>query len=307
MKKFLLKFLLFIFLLGIIFFIGLLLPCTPRSSESLLFAQLQKDKLLKTIKGKRLILVGGSNLSFGIDSKSLSDSLNLKTINTGVHAQIGLQFMMDHSLPMIQKGDLVIIIPEYNQFYGTFAYGGEELLRTILDVDPTQWQLLNGKQLLNLLPLLPEYSFSKFRQHEYFYHFDKDNVYLKSAFNEYGDVYKHWTQVSVKVKADNPIHGKFNNALVEELVDYKKSIENKGAKLLICFPSYQATSYDINRTFIKEIERNLIQNKFSILGNPERYRFNDSLFFNSTYHLNKQGVNHRTSLLLEDIQSATNK
>lgn len=307
MKKFLLQLLRFSLVLTGIFVAGLLLPVTPRSSESLLFSQLQKDEMLRKTKAPRLILCGGSNLSFGIDSKTLSDSLHLNTINTGVHAQIGLQFMMDHCLPFVQQGDVVLLVPEYNQFFGDFAYGSEELLRTLLDVDKTEINKLQFKQIKKLLPLLPEYAFSKFRQREYFYHFDKDNVYLKTAFNEYGDVYKHWNSQREKVNPDVKLSGGLNENILVAMHQFEKAISEKGAKLLLGFPSYQSTSFEINREEISLVESTLRKEGFSVLGSAERYRLNDTLFFNTTYHLTKAGVDYRTRLLWEDIHGSKTK
>jgi hypothetical protein len=302
MKKFLLKLFLFSLVFLGLLLLGILLPCTPRSSESLLFAQLEKDKRLEKTPGKRIILVGGSNLSFGINSRMLSDQLKWPVINAGVHAKIGLQYMMDHSIPFIHEGDVIVLVPEYNQFFGNFAYGGEELLRTLLDVDASQLSLLNFQQIKSLLPLLPEYAFSKFRQREYFYHFDKDNVYLKTAFNEQGDVYKHWTQASEKVLPDKVLEGTFNQQLIEAMIEYKQKIEARGGRLLLGFPCYQASSFDVNQKGIAAVEQQLQAGGFQLLGNALKYRMADSLFFNTTYHLNKQGVDWRTLTLAEDLK-----
>ena len=43
---------------------------------------------------------------------------------------------------------------------------------------------------------------------------------------------------------------------------------------------------------------------FELLGYPERYRMNDSLMFDTTYHLSKKGVDLRTQLLIEDIKKS---
>ena len=301
MKKFLVQLTRFFLLLSSIFVAGLLLPCTPRSSESLLFSQIPKDELLQKTPSPRLILCGGSNLSFGIDSKTLSDSLHLNTINTGVHAQIGLQYMMDHCLPFVRKGDIVWLIPEYNQFFGNFAYGSEELLRTLLDVDAAGLAHLNAKQMANLLPLLPEYAFSKFRQREYFYHFDPDNVYLKTAFNSYGDVYKHWALPREKVNTDVRLSENFNEEILNEILKFESELTQKGAQLFFAFPSYQQSSFQVNRNEIALVESKIKQSKIKVLGSADRYCLNDTLFFNTTYHLSGAGVKIRTKQLIEDF------
>ena len=81
----------------------------------------------------------------------IKDSLNLNPIDTGIHGNIGLIYMMDNTLPYIKSGDIVVVSPEYQEFYGTVAYGKEELLRTIIDISPSVERLFGYKseELLN--------------------------------------------------------------------------------------------------------------------------------------------------------------
>jgi hypothetical protein len=94
MKNFLIKISLFSLLLLSVVIIGFVLPVTPRASKSLLYAKVKKDNLLKKTNNPRIIFVGGSNLSFGINSKVIKDSLKLNPINTAIHASIGLEKMI---------------------------------------------------------------------------------------------------------------------------------------------------------------------------------------------------------------------
>ncbi|MGB5769619.1 MAG: hypothetical protein WBM32_07080, partial [Crocosphaera sp.] len=149
--------------------VGAAFPPTPRSSTSLLFAKIEKDTLLKKSPSPRLILVGGSNLSFGINSQMIKDSLGLNPINTGIHASIGLKYMMDDVLDHIRAGDIVVIAPEYEQFYGKTAYGRNELLRIVFDIDRESLDSLDFQQWLKILPYFPRFSLSKLKPIEYFF------------------------------------------------------------------------------------------------------------------------------------------
>ena len=68
MKKFITKLILFpltFVVLTLVF--GLGLPATPRASKSLIYAKIKKDSLLKNSLSPRIIFIGGSNLSFGLN------------------------------------------------------------------------------------------------------------------------------------------------------------------------------------------------------------------------------------------------
>ena len=302
MKKFLMMILGFSIVLVLIILVGVLLPTTPRASKSLLFSKIHKDSLLQNVKSPRLIFVGGSNLSFGLNSKMIRDSLGVYPINTSVHLSIGLIYMLDNTLPYIRSGDTVIVSPEYNQFYGTFGYGGTELLRTILDVDYTQLSKLRPRQWLNIFKFIPNYALTKLDPAEYFSKVDKDDIYGAGSFNEYGDAYKHWNLEKQDYAPDEPITDPFNYSVLDELYIFKQKLEAKGAVLYITFPGTESTSFDNNKNQIMKVENELKKKGFSLLGTPERYKIPDAMTFNSSYHLIKKGVDYRTCLLIGDIR-----
>jgi hypothetical protein len=301
MKNFLIKISLFSLLLLSVVIIGFVLPVTPRASKSLLYAKVKKDNLLKKTNNPRIIFVGGSNLSFGINSKVIKDSLKLNPINTAIHASIGLEYMMDNTLQYIKKNDIVILAPEYSHFYGRFVYGGEELLRTVADIELSQIFELKKEQLKNISKYILKYSFSKLKPTEY-YGYEESDVYSVNSFNQYGDVYTHWKMQQQKFPSSDTIRTNYNSNTIKLINDFKIELEKKEANLFITYPSYQASSFDKSIKQIKKIETELINNNFELLGTPERYRIPDSMMFNTSYHLLKTGVDYRTELLIEDIK-----
>jgi len=292
---------LFSLLLLLLIIIGFLLPVTPRASKSLLYAKIQKDSLLKNTDSPRIIFVGGSNLSFGINSQMILDSLHLNPINTAIHASIGLEYMMDNTLNYIKKGDVIILAPEYSHFYGRSIYGGEELLRTVADINPLDIMDLETEQKKNTSKYLLKYSFSKFKPTEYF-GFKESDIYSVNSFNKYGDVYTHWTMKQQKFSSADTIRSIYNPDAIKFIDSFRIELEKKGAKLFITYPSYQASSYDKSINQIKKIEQELLENNFELLGTPERYRIPDAMMFNTSYHLLKKGVDYRTKLLIEDLK-----
>ncbi len=303
MIYFLKKLSFFAFVFILVISIGLLLPTTPRASQSLLFAKIDKDSLLKNTPSPRIIFIGGSNLSFGLNSQMIKDSLGVNPINTGIHASIGLIYMMDNSINYIRSGDVVIISPEYEQFYGNFAYGKEELLRTVCEVNSLHdAKQLRKQQWLNIAEFLPVLSFSKFKPSEYL-NIKRNNIYSRNSFNQYGDVYTQWDLKQENFASDGPITDHFNNNIIEELHKYKIILQEKGAILFITFPDFQSTSFNKNKAQIAKVQSELKKNGFLLLGNPEKYKMPDSLMFNTPYHLLKVGVDLRTRLLIEDIRA----
>jgi hypothetical protein len=311
-RKFIFKILLFFSALLFIFFIGIFLPATPRASKSLLFAKIAKDSLMENVPSPRVIFVGGSNLSFGLNSQMIKDSLGLNPINTAIHANLGIEYMLDNSLNYIKAGDKIIVAFEYYLYYDHYAYGNEELLRMILDVSPDGIMELRKEQWANIYSFLPKYSFSKFKPTEYF-NFIKpkqfltftNRIYSVTSFNEYGDAVGHWELEKENFEPFGLIGESFNHAVITELLNYNKKLEQRGAVLYITFPGYQATSYENSKAEIIEVEAELKKNNFVLLGNPERYKIPDSLMFNTPYHLVKEAIDLRTMLLIEDLKTVS--
>ena len=282
--------------------LGLLLPVTPKSSKSLLFANKQKDQLLVNVASPRMIFVGGSNLSFGLNSKTIKNELNVNPINTGVHASIGVKYMLDNTVQYVKEGDVVILALEYGHFYRDYNHVSEELFRTIVDVDLKKIKLLNLQQIVKFIPYVFKYSFSKFRLSEYF-NIKESDVYSVNSFNEYGDTYKHWDLEARNFPPAKELSGKYNQSVIDHILEFQKDISKRKAVLYVTYPGFQDLSYSNS---VKQIEKITIEYKkhnLEILGSPERYRIPNNMMFNTPYHLNKTGVDFRTSLFIQDYKT----
>jgi hypothetical protein len=61
----------------------------------------------------RILVVAGSGAMFGIDSAQLAAAWGMPAINLGVNAGIGPYFLIDHALPLLGPGDIIIAPLEY--------------------------------------------------------------------------------------------------------------------------------------------------------------------------------------------------
>ncbi|HVU55987.1 MAG TPA: hypothetical protein VHD83_13075 [Puia sp.] len=303
MKRFIRNFLYFLAPLLLLMAVCLFLPSTPRASKSLLFAEIKKDSLLQHVDSPRIIFVGGSNLSFGLNSQMIEDSLKLFPINTGVHFSLGLKFMMENTLLYVRKGDVVVLIPEYAHFTRDYDAGSEELLRSVMEVDRSKIKLLNTSQILHLIPFIPKYAFSKLLTTEYF-HVGESDIYSVNSFNRYGDAYAHWNLKRRFFLTEKKTNGYLNPDVVEGIKKFAGVVKAKGAALFVSYPGLQDISYHNIAGLIAEVEKQYKREGYAILGAPERYMMPDSLMFNTPYHLDKTGVDYRTTLLIEDLRQA---
>ena len=301
MKKFIKVFLIFLIPFFLILFFGIFLPTTPRASKSLLISKINKDSMLLNTPSPRIIFVGGSNLSFALNSQTIKDSLKRNPINTAIHSNIGIKYMIDNTIKYIQKDDIVVIVPEYTHYYKDLNHGTEELLRSILDINIKDIKYLNIYQIVNLIKYIPKYSLSKLDPTEYF-NIKESDFYSINSFNQFGDANAHWNEKRKIVEPYDEIKGEFNLDVLNYIEVFNNTISNKGATLFVSYPCYQETSFDISKIAIQKVQKELLKSTLTIIDSPERYKFSDTLIFNTPYHLTKKGLDFRTNLMLQGIK-----
>ena len=192
-------------------------------------------------------------------------------------------------------------MPEYTHFYRDYHRGTQELFHTIFDVNPSKIRLLNQMQMLNMVKYIPKYTVSKFKSTEYI-NVKEHMVSGVNSFNQYGDTYTHWELERIKFKPYSKVRGKFNQSVMEGIKKFQAEIEKRNAILLISFSGLQDASYFNMTEQIKKVEAEYLKNGLRILGSSKRYMIPDDMMFDTPYHLNKNGVDYRTSLLIEDFK-----
>jgi hypothetical protein len=306
MKSFLSKIIKFSFLVVIILWIGIVFIPDKSVQSSILGAYPTKHEFLKQTKTKKIILLGGSNLSFGINSKQIEKVLKKPVINMGIHAGVGLEFMINDIKSYISEGDTVILVPEYEHFYTNNFYGEMELISVLFDIEPQSKKLINREQWYHLIQYLPTYSAKKIKSYIPSILNNKEeslSIYHKNSFNENGDAYFHWSlrNQNYLPAIKNTGNEKINKDVIYLILNFKHYLKNQNATLLIFPPVIDKTSYNNQEIIINKINDELTKNHINFVSEPIKYRYSDTLFFNSYYHLNKMGVDKRTQQLINDL------
>ena len=77
-------------------------------------ALIDKNERLCSIDGPKIVLVGNSNLAFGIDSRALEEAFGMPVVNMGMHGGLGNAFNEQAAVQNVCKGDIVIL--SYSNF-----------------------------------------------------------------------------------------------------------------------------------------------------------------------------------------------
>ena len=253
----------------------------------------------------RIILIGGSNVTFGMYSPLLEKAFGLKTINSALSAGYGLRFILNDVAPYIRQDDILIISPEYFHFVDEQLEGGGGLPQIVF-INPESISHLTQQQMSTVISETP--------------HFVVENAvriirsktsgtvqrsaYDRDVFNENFDVVGHWDLPPTYI-SDFSLTGKFNVEACNILANFCASAEEQGAQCYFAYPSFISSALEnSDASLIREIEEGIRSLGFPVLGNMERYSFADSLYYNSHYHLHKAGQLLRTEYLIEDLRAA---
>ncbi len=213
-----------------IFFITLsltILYFIPVNSPNYLASTIEKHNLLRKTLPPRIIFIGGSNIAFGLDSEMIQKKLHYPVINIGLYGHLGLKFMLNEVKPYIKAKDILVIIPEYEQFFGSLCDGKRDTLMLMLDVNPPSIKYFTLNQIIRTIPTLFNY---KRRTLVYLIKGSVpfDPIYCRNAFNKNGDVIIHlrdWYQIddAVAKKLKNKINpDKFKNIKELKYIKFQK-------------------------------------------------------------------------------------
>lgn len=315
MKTFLLKTTLLGFVLIAILCIGLFCIKNPYVEEDLLWALPYKHTLLKNTQSPKIVFVGGSNLSFGLDSRRISEAFEMPVVNMGIHGGIGLRYMMNDVLPYVKKDDVVVLVPEYKQFYTSLYYGNNALVSILFDIFPQGIQFISIKHWYKLAPHvirsattrivnIPNGLINRLKPGS-----TPIGDYDRHSFNNFGDTYTHWHKKNKIVSCSKKCSGEetVDEFVLSEIKEFRSHLQRNGAELIVLPPIYQECSFNNQQYIIKKIETQLKGNKISYLTDPLRYKFADCLFYDSIHHLNKRGVDLRTTRVIEDLRMRIRK
>lgn len=262
---------------------------------------LDKHARLDQTPAPRLIFVGGSGIALGLDSALIEAQVHLPVVNMGVNAGFGLRYMLEEVKAEIRTGDTIVVVPEYEHFYGELLDGDQNLLWA-LRVRPASIQYLSPAQVWHLLPEVPR--FMQLRVLEQL-RWLPDPIYNRSAFNQYGDFVSH-LRLPVQTPAlyDLAQSQAINPAAIQVLTQFAAEVQAKGATMVLIYPAVASTfwRYHNNAAMISQLHRQLTQQtKLMVLGQPTHYLLPATMFFDTVYHLSGAGRAARSSQIADQL------
>lgn len=266
-----------------------------------------KHNRLKAIE-PQVILVGGSNTLFGVDSQMIVDSLGYDVVNMGLHMGLGYYIQTKEVIPDLRKDDIVLLIPEYNNYFDELPMN-KRLVNQLSEHYPRILLLFDRE---NRFKLFYKHFLDKLKKNVGFilsgvdYKLPGGGGYSLSGINKYGDQTDHlkvdkgadklgnWTMSRYKKRLElNDIFYKQTEAVIQKC-------KEKGCKVFISFPALARSAYseDVANKICKSID----DKGYSRLGHPRDLVFDNKEFYDTHYHPLKNARAIRTNRVIAELK-----
>jgi hypothetical protein len=270
--------------------------------------KIKYDRIASVDKPK-IVVIGGSSVAFGIDSKLVEQETGMPCVNFGLYAAIGMKPMLDFSKPFIKNGDIVVVAPELSsQMYS--GYTGYEYLMDSMEERPDMAFSLGKEYARGFIAILPEYlaKRAKIKKNG----LELSGIYRKSSFDEYGDIiYPREENVMAEGYLDTDMPDISGDILTDEFFGmingYTEYCLSKGAEVYFGFPPVNGLSAGWSADDIKSFNEKLSERlDCTVLSSLEDHILDAGYFYDSNFHTNDPGTICNTILLINDIKRVKN-
>ena len=307
MKRFWLKGLLVVFLFVVANV--LLLWGIPKDGNAYECEYNHKLELIASTPQPRIILIGGSTVAFGTDSKRIMDSLHCHVVNFGLNKGVGIRYLLDDCLQYVRKGDVIVLQIEYDNFFNGGNGNVRDLTQLMIATDWRNATRLNAQQWSNVLQGVPAAvigHINRLLKYPIRKSWDKPsngNVFFKDGFNEYGDEVNHLAFKGVGARATGRREEReVDTDFLQWFKDIVLQYEAAGAKVLMIPP------VDVETCF-REGYSDKLEPALKSIGRwyvvpPASMVLNDSCSYDGGGHVTKEGVRQNTGHLIEILRQA---
>lgn len=264
-------------------------------------ALIDKVDRLRSIDVPKIVLLGNSNLSFGIDSVMIEEKIGMPVVNMGLHGGLGNRFHEEMARYNVTEGDIYILC--HSSFADDGAIADTTLAWTTIEDHFLLWKLLRPSDIYPMLKAYPTYLKRCLDLYvEGTGNVDTGEIYARSAFNRYGDiaVEREGSVYTFEGLVEPPM---ISETTMERINELGRWLEKRNAILLVAAYPIGLGELTVDKNvFIRFQERLEEQLECPVISQYTDYMYEYSLFYNTHLHLNNEGVTLRTEQLIKDIK-----
>lgn len=285
----------------------------------------KKNHRLAQYDTRKIVLVGGSNLSFGIDSARIRQATGCPVVNMGVNGHLGVRYMLEEVRTRLKPSDIVVLSFELDSFYKSVEGAAPDLLATVKAYPPA-FNYLSHAQKVRVIAAIPamvqnksmrvisEFAFSikkKVTGSAEGYETEKSRIFWRVVLNPAGttvdgDVISHlnlpwpYPLTNGHIPKDAPIEAQ----MISLVRDFAAEMMNRGVTVLMSYSPVERKFYDRHQKEFSDVHKLISVTRPLITPSPPSdFAYPERHFFDTVYHLNAEGRSVRTQKLIEDLKS----
>lgn len=269
---------------------------------------------LKNAEGRKLVLVGGSNIAFGVDTAQLEETLDAfgydyTVCPFGLYAAVGTSVMLEMAENCIGEGDVVVLAIEptaetFSTYFGATAFWkcAESCPDLLLGLGTKKRAALAGSYIGYLQERVGIARSGNLPRVE--------GVYAKNSFDERGNMIFYRAGNAMLLGYD-PVASidlaalPMEDAFVRQVNDFCAAAAEQGATVVFSFsPMNRGALADgwedaLYPWFCRLLETFDCQ----VISDPTDYIMDSGWFYDNNFHLNTAGAKVRTYTLACDLLS----
>ena len=270
-----------------------------------LAATIDKHRRLERTPSPRVLLVGGSNVAFGLQSPILEQELSLPVVNMGFVAGLGPGFLLNEVAEAVGTGDIVVLSFE-DSMLGATDYLLHQ--RQLLEYRPASWWFCPRARRIELLldhgvalaGSIVRRSLGLARREV---REPPAFPYRRDGFNEWGDYVLHHRSAFRldQVPSDSPLLTPrhvptFSPRLRQRLEVFIRLCHNRGARICYTFAPRPRAHWEAQRAAIEIVASELrALSGLEVLDDPADHVYDLRLFADTADHLTDEGGRQRSA------------
>lgn len=290
----------------LIFVVALCFNMMPQYLGNYNAAILDKVERLKELDGSRIVLLGNSNLPFGMDSSMVEKEFDMPVVNMGLHGGCGNAFHESLAKINVHEGDIYILC---HTDYVDDGVVSPVAMWTVIENHFELWKLLRLRDIPVMIKAYPaylKYCIGYWENENG--NLLNDSLYIRSSFNEYGDIAIERNELIYEFSDGNKYCPEIDDATAKRINELNRYLEKRGATLVVAGYPIAKGDFTVDEEEFVQFQAQL-QEKLDceVISDFRDYMFDYSLFFDAAWHLNSKGAEVRTEQLIRDLKAHMNR
>ncbi|MDY7021041.1 MAG: hypothetical protein SWJ54_06720 [Cyanobacteriota bacterium] len=277
-----------------------------RSSVGIEQAYAYISDIAKSVNQPKLLLVAGSNVSFGMSCEMIFDATEVPCINTGVHAGVDIDYIFYRARSWLKAGDTVLLPLEYNHYLSD-GVPTSAFVDYVIGRDPdyikssglvSGVRIIGGIEYARLLEGLKAKFNPSARGYVNIANYKDRNRFGDIIINTESRMTDDYREKLEQLEPFDYVKGSITPShglrTIKNFIDWCHSHQ---IKVLATYPNtmwFEAYTQPQAQSFFKSIEDFYKTLDVTVLGKAEDFMYDISMFYDSRYHLNDRGVRYRT-------------